>query len=315
MAVYITDYIKDPYIEKDILKGELSFSADINTKVLLVWHENITREYIDNLPNLEGIIRYGVGYDAIHLEYAKEKKIYVCNTPDYGTDEVSDTAIAMIMNITRGIFRYDFQCRNFSNNWQENTISTIKRNCDHKLGVIGAGRIGGSIILKSNALGIQTFFYDPYVSRGYEKMLNTNRYEDLNNLLNECVIISINCPLTDETTGIINEDFIDNLKNGSSIINTARGGLIKDIDIFYEPLKSGKLLNVALDVLPVEPPKDSKLINAWRKRETWLDGRLVINPHTAYYSDRSYYEMRKKAALNAKRILEGNIPFNIVNNL
>jgi C-terminal binding protein len=311
--VYITDYIDNPYIEKEVLESELSDQLNKNIEVLLVWHEHITKEYINQLPKLKGIVRYGVGYDAIDLEYAKNKNIYVCNTPDYGTEEVSDTAIAMIMNIARGISRYDYQCRSYTNTWQENTITSIKRTSDYKLGVIGAGRIGASVLLKANALRFNTYFYDPYVPRGHEKMLNTKRTDTLEELLETCDIISINCPLSDETKGMINQKFINNMKDGSSLVNTARGGIIKDIDVFYEALRSGKLSNVALDVIPNEPPKDSLLINAWREKEEWLDGRFILNPHTAYYSDKAYFEMREKAALNAKRILEGLEPFNIVN--
>ncbi len=259
--VYITDYVDNPYIEEKILEANLAKELNENIEVLIVWHEHITKEYIDNLPNLKGIVRYGVGYDAIDLEYAKSKNIYVCNTPDYGTEEVSDTSIAMIMNIARGISRYDYQCRVYRDSWQENTIKSIKRNSDYKLGVIGAGRIGGSVILKANALRFDTYFYDPYVPRGHEKMLNAKRVESLEKLLKESDIVSINCPLSKETLGMIDEEFISNMKDRASLVNTARGGIIKDIDVFYEPLKSGKLSNVALDVIPHEPPKDSLLIN------------------------------------------------------
>lgn len=311
--VFITDYIDNPYIEKEILGNNLSYELNKSIEVLLVWHEYITKEYIDKLPNLKGIVRYGVGYDAIDIDYAKSKNIYVCNTPDYGTEEVSDTAIAMIMNIARGITRYDYRCRSYADTWQENTIKSIKRNSDYKIGVIGAGRIGGSVILKANALRFNTYFYDPYVPRGHEKMLNSKRVDTRKELLEDCDIISINCPLTAQTKGMINKSFIEKMKVGGSLVNTARGGIIEDIDVFYEPLKKGKLSNVALDVIPHEPPKNSLLISAWKNKENWLDGRFILNPHTAYYSDKAYFEMRQKAAINAKRILDGLEPFNIVN--
>lgn len=313
--VYITDYINNPYIEKDVLKEDLSDTLTQDIEVILVWHEYITKEYIDKLPNLKGIVRYGVGFDAIDLEYAKSKNIYVCNTPDYGTEEVSDTALAMIMNVARGISRYDYQCRTYRDTWQENTIKSIKRNSDYKLGVIGAGRIGGSVITKANALRFQTYFYDPYVVRGHEKMLGANRVESLAELLSECDIISINCPLSDETRAMIDESFISKMKDGASLINTARGGIIKDIDVFYAALKSGKLSNVALDVIPDEPAVSCAMIDAWRAKEEWLDGRFILNPHSAYFSDKAYFEMRNKAASNAKRILAGETPYNIVNNM
>lgn len=310
--VFITDYIDSPNIEFDVLGNYLSDNLSKEIEYIIVWHQKVDKYFIDNLPNLKGIVRYGVGYDQIDIDYCRKRNIVVCNTPDYGTDEVSDTALAMIMNITRGISRYDYFARSYFDTWQENTIKSIKRNKDVKLGVIGAGRIGGSLILKANALRFQTFFYDPYVARGHEKMLNSNRLESLKEMLNECDIISINCPLTSETVGLVNDEFILNMKDGASLINTARGGIISNVDVFYKALKEHKLSNVSLDVLPEEPPKKSILIDAWRGKDSWLDGRFIINPHTAYYSDKSFFEMRFKAASNILRMIEGKSPYNRV---
>lgn len=314
-TVLISDYIENPDIETDILKENLAKMPNENIQIILLWNTYATKEYIDKFPNLKAIIRYGAGYDNVDLDYAKEKNIYVCNTPDYGTDEVSDTSIAMIMNIARGISLYDVQSRNYFDTWQENTIKSIKRNSEYKLGVIGVGRIGGSVILKANALKFDTYFYDPTLDYGIEKMINSKRVENLDDLLKNSDIISLNCPLTSTTKDMIDESFLNKMKKGSSLVNTARGKIIKDIDIFYEPLKNGHLNSVAFDVLPYEPPKDSLLINAWRNREQWLDGRVIINPHSAYFSGTAYFEMRQKTALNAKRILDGKRPLNIVNGL
>jgi D-3-phosphoglycerate dehydrogenase len=169
--------------------------------------------------------------------------------------------------------------------------------------------------LKANALRFDTLFYDPYVVRGQEKMLNSRRVECLDELLSESDIVSINCPLSDETKGLVDSDFLAKMKQGSSFVNTARGAIVSDVDVFYEPLQSGHLSNVSLDVIPFEPPGNAKIIDAWRNREAWLDGRFILNPHTAYYSDRAYVEMRQKAALNAKRILDDLVPYNIVNGM
>ena len=311
--VYITDYIDDPYIEKDILQDGLADSCHEGIEVLIVWHEIIDRAYMEKLPHLKGIVRYGVGYENVDLEYASSRNIAVCNTPDYGVEEVSDTAIAMIMNIARGNSRYDFQCRAYRDSWQEHTIQPLRRTSELTLGVIGAGRIGGSIITKANALRFKTMFIDPYKPRGYEKMLRTHRVDLLDDLLKAADIVSVNTPLTEETHAMVDEDFISKMKEGASFINTARGKIVKNIDSFYAPLKSGALSNVALDVLPEEPPKDSELIDAWRAREEWLEGRVIISPHASYYSQEAYIEMREKAASNALRILKGEAPFNLLN--
>tara|TARA_B100000963_G_scaffold359679_1_gene387733 strand:+ start:6079 stop:7026 length:948 start_codon:yes stop_codon:yes gene_type:complete len=309
-TVFITDYISSPDIEFDILENYLSNKISEEIQYILVWHEEIDKKFIDSLPNLKGIVRYGVGYENIDLNYCSKKNIMVCNNPDYGTDEVSDTALAMILNISRGITRYDYFSRSYFDTWQENTIKSLKRTNKSRVGIIGAGRIGGSLILKLNAIGFNTCFYDPYKERGYEKLLKSERYDNLNDLLNKCDIISLNCPQNEETQGIVNEEFIKQMKKGSSLVNTARGGLIYDIDYFLEPLRSNHISNLYLDVLPNEPPINSKLISEWRNRSEWLEGRLVINPHSAYFSKTSFQEMRSKAAKNVLRMIKGLKPFN-----
>jgi D-3-phosphoglycerate dehydrogenase len=267
---------------------------------------------MDRLPKLRAVVRYGVGFDTVDIVEAEKRGILVCNTPDYGVDEVSDTAIAMIMNLTRRIGQYDYECRHYDSGWQENTIDGIKRTNELKLGVVGAGRIGGSVLLKGKALGFQTGFYDPYRPQGYNKLFNATCYESLEELLSECDVISVHVPLSDETQGFVNESFVSHMKPGACLVNTARGGLISELDIFYSPLKDKKLSGVALDVIPNEPPKDERLITAWRARESWIEGRFIINPHSAYYSNRAYEEMRQKAASNAKRIIDGKQAYNII---
>jgi lactate dehydrogenase-like 2-hydroxyacid dehydrogenase len=312
MSVFITDYVLNPDIEKAILGGLISQNKE-TAEVLLVWHQKIDTDYLSLFPNLKGIVRYGVGYDAIDLNAVKKRDIVFCNTPDYGTDEVSDTAIGMIMNITRGVFRYDYLCRDYKDGtWQENTIKDLRRSDQLVLGVIGAGRIGGSILRKAKAIGFNLVFFDPYRDRGYEKMLGVNRVDTLDELLKKSDVVSISTPLTSKTKGMVNIDFISKMKHKSSLVNTSRGEILANIDDFIAPIKSGKITGLALDVLPKEPPENKGLISAWKNRERWLDGKVIINPHTSYYSQNSYKEMRSKAALNAKRIINGELPYNIV---
>ena len=239
---------------------------------------------------------------------------FFCNTPDYGTDEVSDTAIAMIMNIARGVSRYDYLCRNYNDGtWQENTLPGIKRNSEMTIGVIGAGRIGGSVLLKSKSLGFKIAFFDPYKERGHEKMLGSFRADSLEALLSISDIVSLHCPLNDDTRGLVDKNFINNMLPGASLINTARGELVDSLNNFIEPLQNGHLNCLALDVLPTEPPsEEERLIRCWQQKVDWLDGRLIINPHSAYFSEKAYTEMREKAASNALRIIKGQTPFNII---
>ena len=310
--IAITDYFPFPQEEKEILGELVGMEVAEDTEVLIVWHEHINTSYINKLPKLRGVQRYGVGYDTLDIAALKSAGIVVCNNPDYGTEEVADTAVAMIMNIARGLTVYNHDAKGYFDTWQENINPLIKRNSDTVVGIIGAGRIGGSVLMRCNDLRFSTVFYDPYKERGYEKMINGTRVDNLNQLLEVADIISIHTPLGRETKGIINRDFIDKMKTGASIVNTARGGLFESTDILYEAMMKGKIYCLAIDVLEKEPPQQDKLINAWRNSDEGLGGRLIINPHTSYYSQAAYRELRLNAANNALRIFRGETPFNII---
>lgn len=312
--VFITDYITNPNIEKKILGLHLSYKLNSKIEVLLVWNKKIDRKFIDSLPRLKAIIRYGTGYDNIDIDYAMQKDIYICNVPDYGIDEVSDTALAMILNLSRGITKYnEYMIKNLYKNWQNKHFKKIIRSSKINLGVIGAGKIGSKVILKANYLNFNTFFYDPYKESGYEKIITSRRMTTLNEFLKVSDIISIHVPLTQETKGMVNKKFISQIKNGSSIVNTSRGKIISDLNIIYDALKSKKLSSIALDVLPEEPPSKNKLFDAWINRAKWIDGRIIINPHVAFYSKQSFKEMREKAANNALNVINNIKPNNIIN--
>jgi len=315
MSILITDYIIKPNVEKSILGNKLLSYKKENfkkTKILLVWHQRIDNEYLSNFPNLELIVRYGVGYDQIDLKACKKRQILVCNTPDYGTDEVSDTALAMIMSFTRGIYEYNTIAKTLPTNWQENTIKGIKRTSEINVGIVGAGRIGSALILKLNSIGFQTSFYDPYVRTGYEKVLRSNKFDDLNKFLKQSDIVSLHCPLNNNTKGIVDDNFLSLMKAKSFLINTARGGLIDSLERIYDFLKKEKIMGVGFDVLPEEPPCiNNLLIKQWLNDKKY-DHRIIINPHTAYYSNQSYTEMRRKASINALRYIKGLDVYNKV---
>ncbi len=311
--VYITDYITDPNFEKSVLDNEVTLSKKSDAEILLVWHKNVDANYLDQFPKLKVLIRYGVGCDNIDYDEVNKRKLILCNTPDYGIEEVSDTALGMILGLTRSIYRYDILAKTIDDGtWQENIIPEIRRSSEMNIGVLGAGRIGGSLLLKCNSLGFKTSFYDPYIFRGIEKTYSTKRYDDLDEFIQSNDIISINATQTNTSYEIVDEEFISKMKRGSYLINTARGKIIKDLDLFIEPIKENKILGLGLDVLPSEPPIKSKLINDWRVNAEWIENRVIINPHAGYYSNSSWREMRIKAAENAKRVLNGMEPFNIV---
>ena len=315
--IYLTDYIKKFSIEKKIIKKNLVTYKDkkINyskIKVILVWHELINENFLKKFPNVKAVIRYGVGYDNIDLAYLKKKKIIFCNNPDYGVEEVATTALSMGLSMLRKIHQYDIISKNLlkktDNDWQENIIKKTKRISNLNLGVIGAGRIGSSLIFKAKSFFKNIYFYDPYLTAGYEKIFNCKRLNSLEDLLKVSDLITIHAPLNQETKSLINKKNIKNLKKGVVIVNTSRGGIIENIDIFYEKLINNYIGGLALDVLNTEPPivENSKILKLWMENDDNIAGKILINPHVSYYSEESFEEMRKKASILANEALLKN---------
>ncbi len=311
--VLITDYIDDTSLESSVLFDLVSLQPGDDVEVLLVWRKQIDAEFMDRFPNLKAIIRYGVGTENVQIAEAKRRAIAVCNTPDYGVDEVALTAISFVLYFDRAIRTYDQKARQFLDGIWQNTEKRIRRSNCSTVGCIGAGRIGSTFLLKARALGFNTVLYDPYRPTGYEKVLSCGRAESLTEILEISDFVSIHVVLTEETANMVDDSFVKQMKQGSILINTSRGQVFSGLDFLVEPLKSGRIGGVALDVLPQEPPAGGALIYAWRNDDDWARERVLINPHTAYYSQEAFQEMRTKAARNALRVLDGEQPLNRVN--
>ena len=320
--VGVSDHVRPPYtIEQDAFsdaqfvfldadqEGLIEPSTLQELDALMVWHMPVSWITAQHLGRCRMVVRYGTGHENVHIPSLDRAGIPFCNTPDYGTEEVADTACGMILDLQRRISSYDSAARKFSGGWQENIQRPIRRTSSRTLGLIGVGRIGTAVLNRMKAFGFRVIGFDPYQPSGHEKAAGYRRVPTLDELLSASDIVSIHCPLNDETRGLINSATLALMKRGASLVNTSRGAIIADLQCLAAALRSGALGSVALDVLPTEPPPaDDPLITAWQNRESWLDGRLIINPHTAYYSEEALYEMRYKAAETVRLLLvEGKI--------
>jgi len=323
--IIITDYVTNPDIEKKIFgddveiiclneENESKYGKEIeDADGILVWHGKISSVTLKRLKKCKIIVKYGTGYDNVDYKACQEYGMTFCNTPDYGVEEVADTACALIMNFIRQINLYNTNAKYITDGWQLHSNMPIKRTSDHRLGIIGAGRMGTAVSSRMKAFGIDVAFYDPYVASGYEKAIGVKRFNSIDELIKFSSIITIHTPLTEETRGIIDDEFINKLNDGTILVNTARGKLVKNLDLIYEGLTNDKLSFIGLDVLPDEPPsKDEKLIQAWKDSNHILFNRIIINPHSAYYSQKAWYEMRSKAADNVLAVLLGGKAINLI---
>jgi D-3-phosphoglycerate dehydrogenase/C-terminal binding protein len=259
------------------------------------------------------IVRGGVGFDGLDLDGFGARGVAICNVPDYGTTEVADHAIAMMLALRRGIVSYNDALRaDPAGNWHYRHERCLMRLRGARFGVIGLGRIGMAAARRAAAFDQEVMFYDPYLPPGADLATGWLRAETLEELLSTCDAVSLHTPLTEQTRRIINADTLAQMKAGAILINTSRGPTV-DIDALYEALRSNQLAAAALDVLPTEPPADHPLINAYAAREEWIDGRLILSPHSAFFSVPGQRDLRRKAMETIAAYLGGRGLRNCVN--
>ena len=327
-VLYAEDQFADDVLERQIFGAgvdvirrkvaslsELSPAECAEIDGLMILRFHVTREDLARFPRLKCVVRMGVGYDRIDRVAAADQGVIVCNVPDYGTTEVADHAVTLALTLRRGILHYhDTQRGDAVAPWRPVTAGGLVRRLGvQTFGIVGLGRIGTAAALRAKALGFRVVFFDPNLPNGAELALGVERARTLEALLSQTDTLSIHAPLTRDTRGLIGKAELGRLKPSSVLVNTARGPIV-DIDGVYDHLKSGHLAAAGLDVVPVEPPVDPlpRLIQAYRAREPWLLGRLVITPHAAYYSPQAEHDTRVKAAETMRAALLSNRPQNVI---
>jgi phosphoglycerate dehydrogenase-like enzyme len=241
------------------------------------------------------VVQAGVGFNHIDIEACAQRGIPVCNTPDYGTMEVADHAIGLALALLRGISTYNDRLHVRDDAWstQALPVPPIRRIAGLTFGVVGLGRIGTAAARRATAFQMRAAFFDPFVPPGQELALGFTRAQTLAELLGQSDVVSLHCPLTERTRALINGATIAQMKPNSILLNTARGGIV-DLDALARGLQSGHLSAAALDVLPHEPlDRTHPLLAAWTRREAWLEGRLLLTPHAAFYTPESLADMRR----------------------
>jgi phosphoglycerate dehydrogenase-like enzyme len=281
---------------------------------LMIMRYAVTPEDLERFPRLRAIVRMGVGYDKIARPAAAARNILVCNVPDYGTTEVADHAMALALSLRRGVILYhERQRQNPAAPWGPVKGELIRRLGVQTFGIIGLGRIGTAVALRARAFGFRVMFYDPHLPNGAELALGVARAGSLQDLLSQTDTLSIHAPLTPETRGMLGYAELSLLRQGAVVVNTARGPII-DLHALLALLGDGHIAAAGLDVLPVEPPIEPipELLRAYRAREPWLEGRLVVTPHAAWFTPESEHDTRVKSAETMRAALLTNRPQNVI---
>ncbi len=299
MKVLITDYdFPDIELETALFKaaGVEMVSAQCRTAAdviaaasgcqgLLVQYAPVNREVFDALPEIRIVSRFGAGFDTIDVADAKRANVWVANSPDYGVGEVATHALAMTLGLIRHITAYDRDVK--AGKWHFSTAGTIRRASDLTLGILGLGRIGKRMAHIGRNCFKRVIACDPYLIDG-DFPAYVERV-DLAGLFSQADAVSLHVPLNEETRAIVNSALLNQMKPGSVLVNTSRGG-VTDIAAILAALDAGILDGAGLDVLPIEPPEANARIVS--------HPRVVLSPHAAFYSDVAEKELRRKAAQN-----------------
>lgn len=264
--------------------------------VLLVQWAPITRRVLESLPQARGIVRYGIGVDNVDLNAAKELGRVVSNVPTYCLEEVSDHALAMMLSLARRIPQDSNQIA--QGGWGIVPFLPIPSFADLTLGLVGFGAIAKKVSQKARPFRFKQIAFDPVAPDSAFAELGVERV-DRETLLQTADIISLHCPLTPETRGMINARSIAAMKPGVLLINTARGPLVIEADL-VKALQSGKVVGAGLDVFEVEPLKTDSLLRGLPN--------VVLTSHAASVSLRAVDLLQVQAAEAARDILLGVRP-------
>lgn len=273
-----------------------------NADAIMVREATVSRPMIEAMQQCHVIVRYGVGVDNIDSQAAKEKGIYVANVPDYGSEDVAEHALALLLAATRRIATRNRDVRD--GQWGIGQREPMFRLAGKILGVVGFGRISRCFVQKASGFGFKRILVvDPLLTDEQASQAGVTRV-NLDTLCREADFISLHAPLTPDTHHLIGEAELAKMKPSAVLVNTSRGGLI-DEQALINALLQKRIFAAGLDVFESEPlSAKSPLLQ--------MDNTLCTD-HTAWFTEESVVELQSKAAHEVRRAFEGEHPLNWVN--
>jgi len=259
--------------------------------------DQITREVFEAAPDLKVVSRYGVGYESVDLKAATEFGVVVTNTPGVNSDAVADLAFSLILSLARWIPKHDSLMK--QREWKRMVGVEMPGST---LGIIGMGAIGKGVARRAKGFGMRVLAYDVYFDGGFASEHGVEE-AGLDELLRESDFVTLHCPVTPETEGLMSAGRIGQMKPTAYLINTARGELV-DEDALCHALREGKLAGAAVDVFRTEPPWGSPLME--------IDN-VILSPHAGACARQTIERMAFQSVDNALAVLEGKRPTSVVN--
>lgn len=260
-------------------------------------------EMLKQAPGLKIIVCYGAGYEKIDLKAASARRIPVANIPDSTAQATAELAMGLMLSVRRKIARLDRDMRG-----SEHLSGLFEMGYDMgntlegaRLGIIGMGHIGRKLKDMARAMGMKVSYYN---RRPLPPALSDlAAYRPLEELLAESDVVSIHCPLNQDSASLINAERLTLMKPGAVLINTARGGVV-DMEALIEALSTGRLMGAGLDVYPDEPHVDGRLLKM---------PNVVLTPHIGANTVETRVKMARACQARILDAMAGRRPANVVN--
>lgn len=262
----------------------------------------ISAEDMKALPQLKYIGVLATGYNVVDIDAAKALGIVVTNIPAYSTRSVAQMVFAHLLNITQRVGHYADE--NIKGRWTNNADfcywdTPLVELDGKKIGIIGYGNIGQAVAAIATALGMKVYVYSSkpqfLLPQGVQRM-------SIDEIFQECDVVSLHCPLTDDTKGMVNSTRLNSMKSSAILINTGRGPLVNEQDL-ADALNNGVIAAAGLDVLSTEPPrKDNPLLTA---------KNCFITPHIAWATKEARIRLMDIVVNNLRSFISGSIINNV----
>ena len=281
---------------EDVLADFKEYQPD----AMIVRITPITREVIESNPNLKVIVRHGAGFDALDVKACHDNNVQALYAPVANSTSVAETAMLLILECSRNVTVLH---KTWVDDFYKAKLKVRKNTLNGKtIGIIGCGNIGSRVAKRCLAFEMNVLAYDPYKPAS-EFPDGVEVVRDLDRIFKECDYVSLHCPLTPQTTGLVNAEFIAKMKPNAFLINTSRGPVV-DEQALADALKSGRISGAGVDVLSTEPPKESNPLLGCEN--------CLITPHIAWAGFETRTRLVGIVEENLRAFVKGE-PINVVN--
>ena len=268
--------------------------------LILMCYTPITDGIIKNAKKLKGIVKYGVGIDAIDIDAAKAYKIPVVNIPEYAEETVAEGAFALMIALAKKLIPLNNAMQ--QDGWAWPTARWLANDLAEKtVGLVGTGRIGRSMGRMAGAgFRARVLGFDPNVSAATMKTHGIEKTDDLHAMLEQCDFVSIHCVLNADTHHLIGEEEFAGMKTGAFIINVSRGAIVDELALLAA-LKARQIAGAGLDVYSAEPlAKSNHLLS-----ELYAMENVILFPHLTFYTAEAMHRLEQETLQRCFEILEG----------